>query len=871
MKQIPWHGLGGMAGIVLLLQPVQAAEQGEIEALEIVPHTSNLSSSPSLPFPAAEFQQSPPKALLAVEPNTDIASTVQITGVELVPTETGLTVNLVGDTRAPSVPTVTTTDQTLTAILDNAVLALPEGNSVESTDPAPGIRQISVKEISDHQVQIQITGTTAPPTATVITTEPQLVLQVVSAETNAPENADGSEDEELEITVTAQRREEKPQDVPISLTVLTEPDIEDADITSFEDVAGNTPNFNWFSPTDSRSFSFYSVRGLSNFNFASRDSVGFFVDDVPLDYGGTLESDFPDLERVEILRGPQNTLYGRSAQAGVVNLITRKPTNDFEGNAALSFGSENNLNLRAGISGPLIEDELFFRLSGTFGRRDGFYDNLFLDGEEFDEKLGGNVRGKLLWTPSDRWEISFNAFYENNQDGTYPFVPLDDTPFEIEQDFNGFNTLRSNSQALKIVYRDDNVQATSISTRRFSELNTQTDLDQSTLEGGIFENDNDSTIFSQELRLQSPDDSESRWQWLIGGYFESRTFDENGRGVRLGNDAGLILPAPLNVPGARTDSVGELVDTTFAGFGQVSYRPIDALRLTVGLRYENVSSILNSLRQVLTLPGVPPIPLGNFDGTEQTSTALLPRFALDYQLSPNATVYGTVARGFRPGGVNIFADDATSLIFEPERSWNFEVGVKSNWLDNRLGLNLSLFTNSIEDYQVVTVDPITFNPVGIFNGNANVRGLELEMRATPVEGLDLTASLGLLDAEFTDFTDVATGTDFTGNRLPFSPSFTFNLAAQYRSSFGLFVRGELQGIGETFFDEANAQNIKQEAYVLANARLGYEFGRSGIFLFANNLFDTRYVTQAFNLGVDGSAAGSYGAPRTFGVQFRTRF
>lgn len=871
MKQIPWHGLGGMAGIVLLLQPVQAAEQGEIETLEIVPHTSNLSSSPSLLFPAAEFQQSPPKALLAAEPNTDIVSTVQITGVELVPTETGLTVNLVGDTRAPSAPTVTTIDQTLIAIFDNAVLALPEGNRLDSVDPAPGIRQISVTEISDRQVQIQITGTTAPPTATVITAETQLALQVVSAEANSPENADASEEDELEITVTAQRREEKPQDVPISLTVLTEPQIEDADITSFEKVASNTPNFNWFSPTDSRSFSFYSVRGLSNFNFASRDSVGFFVDDVPLDYGGTLEQDFPDLERVEILRGPQNTLYGRSAQAGVVNLITRKPTNDFEGNAALSFGSENNLNLRAGISGPLIEDELFFRLSGTFGRRDGFYDNLFLDGEEFDEKLGGNVRGKLLWTPSDRWEISFNAFYENNQDGTYPFVPLDDTPFEIEQDFNGFNTLRSNSQALKIVYRDDNVQATSISTRRFSELNTQTDLDQSTLEGGIFENDNASTLFSQELRLQSPDDSESRWQWLIGGYFESRTFDENGRGVRLGNDAGLILPAPLNVPGARTDSVGELVDTTYAGFGQVSYRPMDALRLTVGLRYENVSSVLNSLRQVLTFPGVPPIPLGNFDGTEQTSTALLPRFAIDYQLSPNATVYGTVARGFRPGGVNIFADDATSLVFEPERSWNFEVGVKSNWLDNRLGLNLSLFTNSIEDYQVVTVDPITFNPVGIFNGNANVRGLELEMRATPVEGLDLTASLGLLDAEFTDFTDVATGTDFTGNRLPFSPSFTFNLAAQYRSSFGLFVRGELQGVGETFFDEANAQNIKQEAYVLANACIGYEFGRSGIFLFANNLFDTRYVTQAFNLGVDGSAAGSYGAPRTFGVQFRTRF
>ena len=118
---------------------------------------------------------------------------------------------------------------------------------------------------------------------------------------------------------------------------------------------------------------------------------------------------------------------------------------------------------------------------------------------------------------------------------------------------------------------------------------------------------------------------------------------------------------------------------------------------------------------------------------------------------------------------------------------------------------------------------------------------------------------------------MATGTDFTGNRLPYSPSFTFNVAAQYRSPFGLFVRGEVQGVGETFFEEANAQNIRQGAYVLVNARLGYEFGRSGIFLFANNLFDTRYITQAFDLGVGGAATGSYGAPRTFGVQFKTRF
>lgn len=865
MKQIHWRWWLGMAGVVLFLQPAQAKEQREIEqrSLPIRDRILPLSTpqSPAIPEQRSQLDDTAPTE----EP--DLAPITQIAEVELVPTEVGLTVNLVveGDLNEP---TLTTNDQTLTAVLDNAVLALPEGDTFASADPAPGISQVLVTQLSDRQVQIQITGTATAPTATVANTDTQLALQVTSS---PPESADTSEDDEIEITVTAQKREEDPQNVPISLTVLTEPDIEDADVTTFEKAAGNTPNFTWFSPTDNRGFSYYSIRGLSNFNFGSRDAVAFFVDDVPYDYGSFLEQDFPDLERVEILRGPQSTLYGRSSQAGVVNLITRKPTNTTEGNAAISYGSQNNLNLRAGISGPLVQDKLFYRLSGTFGRRDGFYDNLFTPGEAYDDKLGGNIRGQLLWTPSDRWEISFNATYEDYDDGTFPFVPLDDEPFEIEQDFNGFNILKTNTQALKVIFRDPNVQVTSITTRRFSKTIVQTDLDISTLDGGIIENNFDSTSYSQELRVQSPDDSDSPWQWLIGGYFESRTFDDDGGGTQLGADAPLIFPAPLNVPGGRTQTFAEVEDTTFAGFGQVSYRPIPALRLTAGLRYENVRSVLNDYQSLFTLPGGTPQVLSTFTDADQTSAAVLPKFAIDYQVSPNVTLYGTVARGFRPGGVNLFADDETTLLFRSERSWNFEVGVKSSWLDDKLGVNLSFFANPVKDYQVVTFEPVTFRPVDIFNADADIKGLELELRATPVDGLDLTAGLGLIDAQFSDFVDPATGTNFTGNRLPYAPSYTFNLAAQYRSPFGLFVRGEVQGVGATFFDEANSQNIKQDGYVLVNARLGYEFGQSGIFLFANNLFDTRYVTQAFNLGVGGDAGGSYGAPRTFGVQFRTRF
>ncbi|MEM1241918.1 MAG: TonB-dependent receptor, partial [Cyanobacteria bacterium P01_H01_bin.26] len=564
----------------------------------------------------------------------------------------------------------------------------------------------------------------------------------------------------------------------------------------------------------------------------------------------------------------QNTLYGRSSQAGVVNITTRKPTNEFSFNSTAGYGSEENLDLRAGVSGPIIEDELFYRLSGSFERRDGFYDNSFTD-EEYDEKSGGTVRGQLRWTPAEEWDISLNASVEDYQDGSFPFVVLDDgTPFDIEQDVNGFSELSTNSQSLKVAYLQPDFRVTSITTRRFSDQAADGDIDLTTLDAGTNGSAFDSTVWTQELRLQSPEDAD-QLQWIVGGYFESREFDNNGAATVFGNDAAAIF-GPTIIPGSSTLLTADSRSTTWAAFGQVSYRPIDPLSLTVGLRYENTDSTLSHLEQVFRIPGFPDTPLLAFNDVEQSTDALLPRFAVDYRLSPEATVYGTIARGYRPGGVNIFADNEASLRFGAERSWNYEVGVKTTWLDDRLGVNLSFFHNPVTNYQVATFDPLTLFTDSVRNADVSITGLELDVRATPVEGLDLIAGLGLVDAEFTNFTDPNTGTNFDGNSLPYAPEFTYNVAAQYRAPFGLFARLELQGVGKTFFEEANV--IEQDPYAVVNARLGYEFDQYGVYLFANNLFDTRYIAQGFDFSAfGGTSAGAFGAPATYGVQFRSSF
>ncbi|MCG8362470.1 MAG: TonB-dependent receptor plug domain-containing protein, partial [Pseudanabaenales cyanobacterium] len=470
-----------------------------------------------------------------IEMPVQVEAPIQITDVQLTPTDSGVDLFLRTATGQLSPVSLSVVSNDLIADIPNAVLILADGEQFQATDPTDDIALVTVSNQPDNQVRVVITGVSEAPFADVSADETGLVFSIAQA---AADEFAG--EDTLRFVVTAEKTPEVVQDVPISLTVLTQDELEDGDITTLDGIAGNTPNFSSFSATGSRSFTFYSIRGLSNQNFGSRDPVAFYIDDVPYDYGSFIDLDLPDLQQVEILRGPQNTLYGRSSQAGVVNIITRKPTNDLSFNSAVSYGSEENLDLRAGVSGPIIEDELFYRLSGSYERRDGFYDNSFLD-EEFDEKSGWTSRAQLRWTPSEDWDVSLNTSFEDYRDGAYPFVPLDDDdPFDIEQDFNGFNDLNTNSQSLKVAYLQPNFRVTSITTRRFSDWTAEGEIDLTVADVLRSESDFDSTVWTQELRLQSPEEAE-QLQWIVGGYFESREFDNNGTGSFFGDDAAAVF------------------------------------------------------------------------------------------------------------------------------------------------------------------------------------------------------------------------------------------------------------------------------------------------------------------------------------------
>lgn len=725
----------------------------------------------------------------------------------------------------------------------NAQLDLPEKEFFQE-NPVEGIASITVTTSGVNNLRVLVTGKTGTPVGEAITTSQGIIIGVIPT---LPLAETETSDRLIDIVVTAEKTPENIQDVPISVTAITEQEVEDGDITSFRDIAENTPNFTTYTP--SRNFVTYSIRGSSNFNFFARDPVAFYVDDVPYDYVNFLGVEVFDIERVETLRGPQSTLYGKNARAGVVNIITKQPRDEFEFNGNIGYGNFDNFDVQARLSTPIVKDKLAFSLSGSYEERDGFTENTFLD-TDIDSQSGFTTRGKLLWTPSDNLSVAFNVSVDGYDDGAQPFVILQsDDPFETEQDFDGFNDLNNDTQSIRVDYEHSAFRLTSITARRFSDTNFEYDSDGGISDiAAVFGVDINSTSFSQEIRLQSPEASD-KFEWLFGGYYESRDFnvDESSFATSFGVDL----------------TEAEIDEDTFALFGQASYKPIEPLTLTVGLRYEFFEATLDKA-DFAEFGGTPTL---SFEDVEQDDEILLPRFTLQYDFNPNLMVYGSIARGYNPAGVNYEATVEEVLRYDTETSTNYEIGLKSSWFDNRLNLNLAAFYSPVEDFQLLATDSTGFSRQ-IANADADIAGVEVELRATPFKGFDVIAGFGYVDATFDEFENPFRNQQIEGNRLPYSPDYTYNLALQYRANPGIFTRLELQGFGTTVFDNAN--DFEQEPFVLVNARLGYERDNYGIYFFANNIFDVEYLATAFNFGFLGDIA-SFGAPATVGFQVRSKF
>ncbi len=665
-------------------------------------------------------------------------------------------------------------------------------------------------------------------------------------------NLDFIPSSEIEPTITAQKLSQS-QVIAESLTPISDEEIKQFIIESFADIAKKLAKYN-YSPKYERGnqlSNYITIQGLTKPIFLTpQDRVAFYIDDIPVDYNNFLVLSSTELDRIQVLKIPQSTVVGKNSTGGIVNAIPRQASSEPEVLFGASYGSYNSRELQFSLNDALVEDKLALRIAGVYKGQNGFIENIATD-EKIGERARFAARAQLLWTPTSDWKISFNSYNSFIDDGHPPFNKLDASePFEVNLDTEGYNEYSTNTQALKVGYQGKGFRATSITARRFSR---QAFLFPSSMGATQTIDDLSLKLWTQEFRLQSPESADN-FQWLLGAYYESQDY--------------LVDNAQVDIPGLpRVRRFGDDYRQTYAVFGQIDYKPVKPLTVSAGLRYESSNSSLDSTYDLVNPDGsLSPI-RPDFEDEKVSDNELIPSFGLKYQFNSNFIGYANISKGYKPGGLNYGSDTDDTIKFKEEKTWSYVVGLQSIWLNGYLLAGLSFFHKDINDFQVLQFDE--YGVLGAVNNiGLKATGVQFELKAKPAPGLDLIASIGYADGKYENYINAETGIDLSDNQVPFIPQLTYNLAAQYRTRGGLYARAELRGYGLTYFDDDNT--IKQEPYALVNARIGYEAEKYGIYLYANNLFDTRYLTSGYLFPVpDGTA--EFGNPAMYGVQVKAKF
>ncbi len=718
-----------------------------------------------------------------------------------------------------------------------------------------------------------------------------IIFCLMSVATYAQETED-TEEEVFKLptqTVTAQKREEVLQKVPIAVASIDSTKTEELQIDSINEIGRISPNFKSYDDGGGL-YPMIASRGI--FTIDEIPVVGIYVDSVPLFNTISFPTLLTDIERIEVLRGPQGTLYGRNTLGGAINVITKQPSNQTKGYASFGYGNLNQIEARVGIETPLIEDQLFVRLSGGANLRDGYVENTILQTDdllEYAEYLGSL---RLSYLPSDNLSLSLNSSLARREINDYALVGgretttevltglRDDSPYQVAYNVQGvINTLVSNS-ALKIDYKTDTFSINSISSLQFTDNTTDPrDFDFSLADIATREDyARELMTLSEEIRLSS---EWNQLRWLAGVFVYSYNL-QSGFNYINGKDNAFLVPDPESAaqyPYTQTDET-TLGQTGLSIFGNADYMIIDGLRVIGGIRFEVEESHANVV-QSFTKDGkdflYPNLGVFPREFEETVSfNALSPKAGLSYQVTDDIMLFGNVARGYRPGGINPFTSDADAAKYDPEYSLNYEVGVKSMFMQDRAKVNLTGFYISYADQQLYTViDPATFS-VGRENlGNSISYGAELETEWALIDGLSAIINLGYLDTEITDFKVISRFGDEINNaenKQAYSPLFNCNVGLTYAMSLtdGIALRTAVDYHLQTemFFDPENV--ISQDAYGLLNAQVVISTGIVNLTIWGQNLTDEVYFSYGY--GLSGIAYfASYGLPRTFGSKLTVAF
>ena len=664
------------------------------------------------------------------------------------------------------------------------------------------------------------------------------------------------------VVVKAEKRSEEVQKVPASITVLEQGDIREMGITGMSDLAEHVPNLE-FRDFGSSRHGLLFMRGIKSLP-GEGPGTGFNVDGVS--YSKSCMFGFPlfDVDRIEVLRGAQGTLYGRNTTGGIINVYTAQPGNEFVSTVGTTFGNYGAKELRANISGPLIEDKLFLGLYGMGGVEDGFMENdVDTDGDSGRSKDGKAGRAKLRYLATDDWEMTLSLDAQHHDDGAYPCRRTErnalvkgnvfsaDDKYHYSHDFEGSQEVDFWGAGLDSKWNTSVGTVQSITGYRGYDSSEWTDTDFSPLDFMRKSYRQENKDFSQELRMTSPE-GEGAFKWLAGLYLFHLDSETS-----VGNYFGADSP----FPGMTVQFESNRQNTGAALFGEGTYTLFSKLDLTLGLRGEYEHAEGDSARTNVLADGTSMV-VSAFDRQED-STNLLPKLSLAWHFTDDVMTYASVAKAHKNGGFNDASAPTGGEAYDEEESWLYEVGVKSLVFDKRLMINLSAFYTTIENEQLPLFD-VAFKQGYLANaGKSHRTGLELESRFKLASAWTLSGNASWIDARFDDYEDTTIGMDYADKQVFCVPEYSYEVALDYRdqiaADWDLFGRVGVSGVGPQYFDNANT--VRQEAYELVNMRLGARWKQLECSLWAKNLFDRHYV--AFENTTAGIAED--GKRRTFGV------
>lgn len=666
-----------------------------------------------------------------------------------------------------------------------------------------------------------------------------------------------------DIVVTAQQRSERLQDVPIQIQALSGTTLQNAGIHTSGEALSLTPNAS-FDQGNTYKSTFITMRGLTQINNAD-PPVAFVIDGVPQTDQTQLDVNLYDIERIEILKGPQGALYGRNAEGGAINIVTRLPSDHLEGFGNVQYNNGNGVVGSAGVSGPLAGDKLLFRLDGTIRHFDGLIDNSFRgDHSDFIDH-DWSVRGRILATPTSNLKIDLRAEYGDFRAASnYYSAVFSGNPNDyVNPQFNlpGFAFGHNLNLTAKIDLDLGFATATSITGHTELKQTNRADLDYRNpvdSPSGIFGlgfqagqgQDLDLKTTSQEFRLVS--NGHQRLRWLAGVYYLHTDRDLHTRAfVDVNSDPAQIdNPALLFANKQESNS-----NNAYAAFAQVDFDILSNLTLTGGLRYDD-----DHRDQLDVIAGI----------RRKTSfDHLQPKVTLTYKPTPDLLFYATYGTGFRSGGYN--APNVSISSFAAETLQNYEGGFKAQFFDKKVTFNGAYYFENVKNYQYFYVDAATASQIIDSIDRVHIQGVELELSARLLPGLDLSGSIGTTLSRIKQDKTVAD----IGNRTPRTIPFSSNLAAQYSwplsETVTALARLDWQHFGRKYWGADNAQ--VQDPYDLVNLRAGAEFGRFGLYVFTKNLLNDKYYTEYVPTKYSGLdvALGYRGRPRTYGVEARVKF